>query len=524
MLLVIVLTLVAVMTFIFIARAVFTSSVTSEVLRSSLGIQCQTLAESAAEEALVRLRESVNDPAHAIYPQFRREVYAEQNGDFAVDLELPVFDQMRSKNENLRSFYLAERGATVAFQRQFSSMPYERFGLLKVGTRVSTDLRFADTVTRRVELGIEFKVNLLSLPRPFDQTCVYIHDADGILRPAQQRMEDALSEIERRRSEHQELTDRVESQKDSLPFDGTGMHSRYVGVRIPPREFWEAKAPPIDAPAAVYGLGRNDAGIELAELQIGESASQAHEALRQTEEACAQARTRLEGDFLNEERHNDYLEKQRIMLGAYSQLLGLMERFRATFQVYDGEKYAVLAPFGYKLGREDWRRKVTFDLDRDPEGRTPQQVFDGLLKENPRLYGVFYTSKPGAVLQLKGRSVPGRVVLVAEETALEVGDFNGAAGDTDLFTIVSFGSMRLSGKVHAAVMALGGCSMEPGTEIRGSLVLDRVASLADVAGRVKYERKYYSGRTTTDDTSGAFSDYYFVSLASRPVYKSVERR
>ena len=73
------------------------------------------------------------------------------------------------------------------------------------------------------------------------------------------------------------------------------------------------------------------------------------------------------------------------------------------------------------------------------------------------------------------------------------------------------------------ILALGSVETDPGTKIHGNIVFDKVRSPECLKGRVRWDEKIYSGRTTPTDTSGAFLDYYFVTLAPRPVYRSIER-
>ncbi len=524
MLLVVILILVTVMTFIAIARAVFSKGVTSQVLRSSLGVQCQTLAEGAAEEALLQLRAKVNDPSDPIYREIRQEVYRGQVGDFEVRLDPTRVDAMIRNDPDLAAYYLGDAQATIAFQKQFSSAPYERYGLMKVGARVSTDLSFADTVSRRVELGVEFKVHLLGSPRPFDQAAVYVHDGEALLRDPYRRIEDALQDIDDLRNLHEEMTQQLESRKGSITgWNATLMVDRYKGVQVLPREYWRGQAPELRLPAVIYGLGRDAAGIDLTELDIRNRVERGWESVQRTSTYFREAKGRLESSFENSSRHDDYLERLRVLLGAYSEMFGTVNRFRNIFHVFDGANYPELGKFGYKLEIAEWLRKVTHDLDRDPARREPQVQLEELLKAG-RLNGVVFTSWNGKSVRLAGRNLPGRIVLVTGETSLELSDLNLQATDRDMLTIVAMGPLRLSGKIHASILALGPVEIAPNTQIEGNLVFDKVRVPEDMAGRASYDRRLFSGRTTTTDTSGAYLDYYYVTLAPRPVYKAVDRR
>jgi hypothetical protein len=521
MLLMIVLIIVTVLTFIGIARAVYSRGVTSQVLRSSLGIQAQTLAESAAEEALLDLRRRVNDPSHEAFAAFRSEVYAGEAGDFDVGLTTPRYGERLAADPSLRAFVLEETEARVRFQRQFSAAPYERYGLVEVSAEVGTSLGFADSVTRRVGLGVEFKVHLLGPPRPFDQTAVYVHDGEGLLRDAYRRIEDAAQNIEDVRADHDSLTQEVENRKGSLPFSGESMLSRYEGVRIPPRDYWRSKAPEFRPPAVLYALGRDPAGVDLKELDVARRVEEAWGAVQRTSASYQEARIALEGGFENPGRHDDYLGRLRILLGAYSEIFGVIDKIRGEFKIFDGADYPKLGDFAYKLSRGEWRRKVTVNLDRDPQGRKPQDVLEAMLKDKGRLNGVFYTAQGS--ITLRNRTLPGRVVLVCEGGSVDLAHLNADAGDTDIFTVVSFGKVKIQGVVKGGVLALGSLEMDDDAEIHGPVVFDKVTYPESIRGRAIYEDTLYSGRTTPSDTSGANTNFYWVTLAPRPIYRAVDR-
>ncbi len=523
MLLIIILILVTVMSFIAMARSVFSKSVTSQVLRSSLGIQAQTLAESAAEEALVELRSRVNDPSDELFNEFRKEVFAGQKSALALDIQTPQFDALYDRFGEMSPFYLEERSVAVNFQRQFTSMPYERFGLAQIRTAVRRDVSLTTSVKRAVELGVEFKVHLLSAPRPFDQTAVYVQDGTRLLRNAYQRLEDILQSIEFRRSEHEDIADLMEQRKDSVPFNGRAMLTRYThGVSIPDQEYWREKLPPLRTPAALFASGRKPDGISLEHLNISENIRLAAEDVTRAEEELEAARSKLEANFDRSDLHNAYLNRLRITLGTYSEAVGRMDKFRRMFHVWDGDKYPELGKFSYKLTKQEWARKASFVLDRDPAGAPPQKVLDQQLSKSGGAYGVYYSDWKQMSLHLQNRRIKGRVVLVAVDTAVSLSNI-GPAGPDDLLTIVSFGSLRLSGKIQASILALGSVSVDPGTELEGTLVFNKVPNPRALTGKVYYDPRNASGITKADDVSQAKTQYYWVSVAPRPVYKAIER-
>lgn len=512
--------LATVMTFVALARAFYSKGVTGQVVRSSLGIQAQTIAESAAEEALVELRRRVNDPAQPIYAELREEVYAGESSEFELGLDTPQLDRMYERYPEISPFYLHERTAKVKFQKQFTVVPYERFGLIQVRTTVRRDLGLTSTVSRTVEQGVEFKVHLVSTPRPFDQTAVYVHQGAELLERPYQLIEDVLQSIEFRRSEHEDIVDMMDRRKGAVPFNGAAMLSRYQGVTVPESAFWRKKVPLLKAPAALFALGRAPDGVSLEHLAIGERIREANEEVRRAEEALAESRDRLERDFEVIEHHNDYLAKLRVTLGAYSEMIGRMESFRKLFQIWDGDEYGSLAPFAYKLEPREWRRKAGFVLDRSPDGDSPQQVLDRVLGQPQGAYGVFYTNWPTRNISLANKRIKGRVVIVAEATTVNLSNVGPASPD-DLLTIVSFGRVSVSGDVNASVLALGSLDFAPDAKLEGNLILRRVPSSSNLRGHVTHDRKFYSGRTTSDDASGAKTQYYWVSVAPRPVYTSI---
>jgi hypothetical protein len=157
--------------------------------RELAGVRAQAIAESAIEEVAHRIATGVNDPESALYSAFREELARRGSLDVppqalggqprthALAAAPPYGGEVRLESVSAR---VAHSAAVVPSPRR----AYERTGLLAYEAAARSG-----AVVRRVRVEQEFRVALVTLPRPFDRMAFYVDDARRHLEPAQRALE-----------------------------------------------------------------------------------------------------------------------------------------------------------------------------------------------------------------------------------------------------------------------------------------------------------------------------------------------
>ncbi|MBI3894098.1 MAG: hypothetical protein HY303_21475 [Candidatus Wallbacteria bacterium] len=517
---VIVMTLLMVLAFVGFSQRYFGSQVSSQTFRLAMGRLAEQLADSAVEEALHDVRSHVNDPSDPLFQEIRLEVYAGVTGEVPLTIKTPFVERI-AREAPYRGFFLEDVRADVIWQAQFSKLPYEKFGVVRCRARAGIRLGLTEKVQRTVETGVDFKIVLASTPRPFDQTTVYIEDGTSLgTSRANRRMEEALRTLEALASEKADVSRRLEARKAEVSPGGSGeaLLADYSSLDIP------ALRPTLhrmeEENLVVF---RVQDQVDLKELDMAGAVVRFESDLESVDRRLSSARTALDAAFTDATRHREYLAALKDAAGKRTRFLQWLVGYQSATSEWGGEAWSRLAEFHYKLEQVEWKRKA-FHFIREGQGGSARAQLEALAARLGRLNGVVFVENPGETLELEGKLAELRGMLVLVTTgAVRLSGAGRNGGPTDFLTIVSYGRMSVDGEVHASLIPRGGVLVPASATVKGNLILHDAQDPSALQGIVKHDARYFSGRTTTEDSSGAFTDYYLCALGPRPVYREVQR-
>jgi hypothetical protein len=202
-----------------------------------------------------------------------------------------------------------------------------------------------------------------------------------------------------------------------------------------------------------------------------------------------------------------------------------MVDYRETFRFWGGSQYEDLDRFRYKLRPDHWANKSFFVVS-PAQGDVNVQLRKLLGQVKP-INGIIRIDNESTTVNLAALTIKGKVLIVTTGTGgVKVSNLNLGERDNDLLTVVCLkGMMTIANEVHAALISTeGNLQVSPGAQIHGLLVAGKVPSSGDRQCAITRLDKYFSGMTKSNDASGAFTDYYYVGLSPRLVYKKVTRR
>ena len=117
----------------------------------------------------------------------------------------------------------------------------------------------------------------------------------------------------------------------------------------------------------------------------------------------------------------------------------------------------------------------------------------------------------------------GRVILVATGN-VRIGAGAGKAGPDDLVRVISYGTVSVGGECQCSVVANKNVLVGQWATIRGNLIVRDVRDFGSLRGTIIKDPRLYSGRTVPGDTSGAYTDYYYVAVGPGETYRLIGRR
>ena len=517
---VIVLVLLLVLALVAMSQKFFGSQITGQTTRLAMGRLAEQLAGSAVEEVLHTLRSHANDPADPLFPELRREVYAGDPSEFSLPVQAPHSQELAAA-EPFRGFVLEDVRADVVRQAQFSGLPYEKYGLVRCRARAGIRMGLTEKVSRTVETWLDMKVILGTTPRPFDQTTVYIDDGAS-LDPARsnRRMDDALRALETWTGEKADFRQQLEAKKATIqpPGSADALLEEYGRLSIPKMR---ESLHPLDEEDVTFF--RVQDSVELKELDLPGAVSRHESELEAPDRRLAATRSALQASFEQAALHRDYLAALQEAVAVRTRFLQWLVGFQNTTSEYGGDAHAELAGFDRKFELIEWQRKAWHILREGPDGSVNTQLV-ALKRRLGRLNGVIVIENPSETLALEGDlGEPWGMLVLVTSGRVRLNNTNRRAGAAELLTVVSQGAMEVEGEVHASLCPRERISLAPGAVVKGNLILRSAANLSAFQGRVEHDGRFYSGRTTSSDSSGAFPGYYLVGFGPRPVCREVQR-
>lgn len=535
MLLVIILALLFIVTMVAIFRLAFSGQVTDQVVKLSLGRQALNLASSGVEEAMLEFQELANQPGSPVFEKLRDEVYTGSTGEIDEDFFRPLIKTDASKallaKQPFDRFEM-EVSVRIAFQNQFSRLPYERQGVVLYKAVAWTKLSLTEKVQRSVERAQAFKTALISVPRPFDQTLVYVQQPGPLVERANPAIEGTRSELDDRRRERDEIVTRLQNES----FTGVDqIRPLWENFPLPTEQEIKKDVHLFDEPLVLYVVADS---FDLGKMDLPSKLDDLNGKVQRAQDAYQRTKQRLDGNFSSALSHQNCLEALRDLMLAHRDRLQAIKQFQDDFAEAGGAMYGKLAKFAYKVDPkniDEWRRKAFFEINElDGNGLTPRQHVERLFESYKKpsssswepVNGVLYVHNPNTTLDLSNMDLPGRLVIVTAGK-VRLNNTNTrwfGADDDNLLTLVSFADMMVEGKVRASLIPMRRISLDSSTQVNGSIVFSEVLNPSQLRGIVSYNPKIHSGRTTPTSTQGAFRSYYYVAVSPKIAYENVSRQ
>ncbi len=505
--------------FVGFARMMFSRQVTSSAARQVLKRRLRSYASSVAEEAVHYVKSRVNRPGTELFGIFRREVYAGESGaeKLHVDVELagavPVWSDL-----SLDSLEVA-----IVYQRQFSRMPYEKYGVVEVSVEVSKRLGLAGSVSLRLKVGYPFKVVLAGVPRPYDQTTVFVRKADSLVEGVNDWLRDAGTIFASLRRERDEVLDLLEG-VTSPAVDRDYWKRTIEGVSIPGESFLWGRVHLFPEPLTVFSV---EEYVLLSWLDLKGALHDAAGRLEGRRTRYEQALSELRSSADSPRAWGRYVESLRSYVAGVLDCIESVRSFQEKFSEYSGPARERLESFSYKLTLAEFARKTTWYLPEDALGGNDiNAVMAEFLRRHPVVNGVVFVDNPTSQLALHGERI-GRLEgkwIIVSSGKIRV-DKLYAPGDDSMGVIASYGRLSVEDSNAVALIAMGETEFMSGAVVDGCVVFDEIGSFAEMrteSVKVHRRRMVYSGRTTPEDPGGAFDSYYYVSVAPYESYRVVE--
>jgi len=544
MLLVLIMGFLTIMSIIGFASRTFTSQVTNQVARLSFSTTCVSLAESAIQEAMHQVMVSGNEPGTDLFKALREPVYAPQRGnlDLTDGIHLKVIHQILDRKV-YDGFDLDDLKVRVEYQRQFQNLPYERHGLIIYQATAEYDLSLTDSIKRTVEMAQEFRVTLLSPPRPFDQPTfmtyldspqrdLQLDEVDQAHRLYLSKVRDVLALAKAYRG-GVETPPSVKTLYDEIE------------TTLQPPNYWQQFVKPFPTdPCVLFSTKGEGEELALASLDLPPEIERAESAVLQpAREEMTLAMGALAGDLRSIGNHERMVIALKGMASGLDEVMNRFKDFYGDWRFWTDEKYESMNKFRYKLYVEHWQDKAHIVIrppiedEKLPIQRiSPEDQLKHILRTTRPVNAIIlvdlretqFKNRIHRVFQLDGAQpefarIQGRTVLVFYGP-VHVRNVNRIADKSDMLTIVGLKQeVTVEGEVHASFVTSESAPLilKPDTRIHGSVMCEKLPPKGERAAVVVREKKYDSGYTTHDDDTHEYRDYYHLGVVPGYLYKRV---
>lgn len=489
-------------------------------------------AQAALDEAFRQLCTAASDPSDPRFPELRRRLAgsAAQVVDLADLVHLgDVAATLKWKREKapattslgklaLKSFRcVAQKVSPLgdfriegAAQPTYSASPDERGGLICLQAAAEVKLA-GKTVRREITETRELRVVVAGPPRPFDQIGFYARDLSYLTHAGRAN--------QLRRKLLDELAD-IKAKFSQLPSGVTAefqkkLQAIYNG--LPAQEKAEAKVLPLpEGPVAVTGFGipgpHDLAGLNLA-ARLEEDLVQIHEARANLDSAAQRAASDGGAQLVAQATQT---------VQAFNRAIQRMWGYQRDFRMFPRtapEFYRALGAYEERLHPAWFQQRTAINLD-------PKSALYADWRAGRRSLSGVFQLKSAQPLVLGG-PLSGRAVVVVEAPELKLENLMPSGGERELVTVVvESGRVRLSGEVHAVLIATGSAQVEiePGCQMQGSLLLGTDAAPSRLAGQLRPEWCTAAGLTLGEALNAPGRGAYAVGISPAPLWRKGDRQ
>ncbi len=558
-LLVLVLVILLIIFFSGMGQTIFSSQVINHTQRASLGLTCQYLATSACEEAHFQIQEKVNKPGEKLFEDFRSKVYGKGPAPFTIDFGgMPHISKVLDDLPQGAGYAIESITGEVLFRRQLVNMTYETYGLIKIQAKTSASL--IRNVQRTVTTYRDFKVALISPPRPFGKAAIFLGSAEGVVpwgQPNAQMknsylairriwvyIDEAIKAAEKEGAEDSDIAplkeakEKIEKEAAQFLVGKTGSCTSPYDWKKNPQPLKESeKGPHYFGDAAVKGDAEIQSpdelilvvpptdNFDLADLDLLNKVKPLEEARSKANEAFDKATKEFSDNPPDDksEAEQKLREIEKLAIAAIKENKKVLEAYY-DFQVLMSEKTG--------KSRETWLKgfvykKLTLPAWKEKAFYTATSLDDfKMLRETKPLSGIVYMDTTEE-LDLSDMKHEGKLIVVIPGD-VKLSDVGASDKSIDQLTFVCFGNVRLSGTITASII-LGVSEGEPkkletsdGLQIDGNLISGGPLNFnpGELKGTLKYDKTLDSGNTGNNENK----NHHFVAISPTLRFKSVSRQ
>ena len=552
-------------------QSFFSSQVINHTHRAGIGNNCRYLAECACEEAFFRIEDGVNNSSSGIFTSFRTKVFGKGPATFDISLgSLKQVEDMVAAMPTAHQYAIDSVKAEVLFRQQIAGLSYETFGTIKVSAHVSSG--FYRSLVRKVEIIRDFKMALISSPRPFCKASLFIGESHSFLKTTPNReIKDSYSGIgaiwrffqetletaeeSAKKNTQADYSDLISEVKDAVSdiesAAGNMLVKKEADYPIPsmnqsgvPHYFGDVKGAGdnlITSPSQLailtadsipdlskIDLFNNVEPFEVTRADTYQKYLDEKESYRDYLESKKNADA-SEADSIKEEikKRLDKLKKLGVktVKAAVSELKA-HDEFQEILSEKSGSSYDLWWEFVIsKLRLPDWKEKAFFHVKSVDELKEMINSSKDALTGNCNLSGIVYMDTADSVT-FSNFSHRGKLIIVVPGD-LSLESISVADENVDQLTFVSFGELSLDGNIQATVI-MGYTGNGPrklrlsGLRLTGSFISadGLLFTAGNFEGSLKYNEKINSGDTGENE----IMNHYFVGISPQIRCRSVSRK
>jgi Tfp pilus assembly protein PilX len=468
------------------------------------GALAHDLARSALAEGWWEVEQRLKNPSDPLSAAARDPKRARSTHKIPVTRA----PRLARAESHLKGYAITGGAVTATLERHAPTgeAPHEGYTYMRLEARVA----HADTgIARTLSEFRTLKMAVTSLPRPFDQFTLVVNEARSLVgvhaNDQLEHCERTLSQLDALKAPMQERAGKVQgAARDALQKALTALATPApkVGQSIndplhyfPNRYILASRASEIPNLAALHlepRLAKAYAEVEAAETALGQIVG-------------AQPSPDLVATMPEAQLPAAVNALTRVARANRAYLAGV-QRWQSSFIEMTAEAADWLDGLRYQLDTEEWDERAFFRFEGEGAVSKFLAMLDAAEKETPARGrdGVVYVDNANEPLKLSARRVRGRLAICATgDVTLE--DVDLADHGRDRLVIQCGGTLKVAGRVRAALIAKGAFIARPGAKIAGALVLDRVDQPAELAGAVTGDAARYATGLGPDELKQALT-------------------
>lgn len=510
----------------------FVQRISQDVSVVSLGGIAAILAESAVSEAGAYIAQKMNTPGEMLFDKFRRQADGMSQFEFEIDVPLSsnIIQEWPNWNFSLTGNQVQ---AKVLFQRPFKDIHYEKYGALQISAEVRVKSGFSTLVKRTISVTHEFKMALITTPRPFEQMTFYLNNVTGYINATEEngRIGASLDAVKnnlpaRRQAVFEEL-DRVH-EKYGVDVDQLKkiIQDKPLNQDIPPLKNFPADFSIYSTIPYFTDMRHLDLPSKIQEMEpkIQASITRVQNAVEKLWDTVVNAieSKDMPSDSEIKGLAQEFADSTKELSDLHVERLKYYNIFQSQVSFATGSLKTRLNNFFDKFNTAaEWRTKAFHLIDDSMDD--VNNVFNYLMSEYQPLNGIVFVDNSTQTLKIEDTAIFGKLVVVCSGN-VELKNVSPYRDEEHSFTVISYGKMKLSGTVIASLCPMNGYELTSvSTTLKGNLVLPQVFDTKQFKGNLSYNELIFSGTTSESSDMNAKLPYYFIALGPRIIDRNFVR-